>query len=179
VALALLFGVAVAGRTRTGAFALLFADGLGSQMVRSLLPAVMLAPLALGEVRWIGERLGWCGASNGAAGIVFAHVFLLLGLPWTVAIKINRVDMERSAEATRRRELEKCVVMCAWTRRIRLDGLRVPVETFLKERFGLEISHGISDDALEEHLSELADVDDAATTRRPYGRRPTISRTTP
>jgi hypothetical protein len=162
LALVLVLGAAVAGRARTGAFAVLFKDGLGSQMARLLLPAVILAPLALGELRWIGERYGWFSASNGAAGIVLAHMFLLAGLLWIAANKINRIDLEHQAEQARRQDLEKYVVMCAWTRRIRLDGIWVPVEEFLKKRFGLQVSHGMSDDALQEQLFEMAKADNAA-----------------
>jgi PAS domain S-box-containing protein len=40
------------------------------------------------------------------------------------------------------------VTMCAWTRRISMDGRWVPVEEFLKAKFGVQISHGISEEAL-------------------------------
>ena len=39
------------------------------------------------------------------------------------------------------------VRMCAWTRRIQLEGEWVSVETFLLRRFGLRVTHGLSDEA--------------------------------
>jgi hypothetical protein len=40
------------------------------------------------------------------------------------------------------------VTMCAWTRRIKWRGTWLSVERFLEERFGLPVTHGISDEAL-------------------------------
>ncbi len=42
------------------------------------------------------------------------------------------------------------VTMCAWTRRIRWNGSWVSVEQFLHERFGLDVTHGISDEAAKD-----------------------------
>ncbi len=158
----LLLGAIMSRRAGTGALAVLLADAPGSQMARWLLPAVMLMPLVLGELDSVAERLGWIAASSGAAAIVVAHMFLLVVLLSIAVVHINRADQAHQAERARRRELERYVVMCAWTRRIRMDGVWVPVETFLEDRFGIQVSHGISDEAIE----------------RPYSTR-TIPRTIP
>jgi GAF domain-containing protein len=52
--------------------------------------------------------------------------------------------------------LEKLVRMCAWTKRLELDGEWLEIEAYLKRRFGLDVTHGISDDALREQIKALA-----------------------
>jgi CHASE3 domain sensor protein len=50
--------------------------------------------------------------------------------------------------------LHRIVTMCAWTGQIK-DGDRwVRMEEFLKERFGLSVSHGISKEAAEKMVAE-------------------------
>ena len=46
------------------------------------------------------------------------------------------------------------VSVCAWTKQVRLHGEWVPVDTYLADRFGLNITHGISKKAAEKLLSE-------------------------
>lgn len=41
------------------------------------------------------------------------------------------------------------VRMCAWTRQLELDGEWVSFEEYLEKRFGLIVSHGICDDAMQ------------------------------
>jgi integral membrane sensor domain MASE1 len=48
--------------------------------------------------------------------------------------------------------LEDIVTFCAWTGKVRLDDEWVSVERFLNERYNLNISHGISDDAMKRIL---------------------------
>lgn len=50
-----------------------------------------------------------------------------------------------------RREL---IRVCAWTRRVNLDGAWVPFETFLRLRFGLNVTHTISDEAAAAMMEE-------------------------
>jgi hypothetical protein len=45
--------------------------------------------------------------------------------------------------------------VCAWTKRLELDGEWVGIETYLKRRFGLSVTHGISEEALAEQMREL------------------------
>ena len=66
-------------------------------------------------------------ADSAAAALQRLHAWAEsteLGLPWAEAVR-----------------------MCAWTRRIHLDGEWVSVETFLLRRFGLRVTHGISEEA--------------------------------
>lgn len=38
--------------------------------------------------------------------------------------------------------------MCAWTKRFSIDGEWVGIEVFLRRRFGIEVTHGISEEAI-------------------------------
>ena len=63
--------------------------------------------------------------------------------------ELRRANEELRAALDQVRRLEESLVtMCAWTRTIRMDGRWVPVEEFLREKFGVRVSHGISDEAL-------------------------------
>ena len=51
--------------------------------------------------------------------------------------------------------LEEFVTFCAWSGQVRWKDKWVSVETFLRERYNLNISHGISDEALRRLLAEM------------------------
>jgi hypothetical protein len=46
--------------------------------------------------------------------------------------------------------------MCAWTRRLKLNDEWLSVEDFLQRRFGLQVSHGISEEAMETEISKFS-----------------------
>lgn len=48
------------------------------------------------------------------------------------------------------------VRMCAWTRRFFHNGQWMSVEAFLRSRYGLQITHGVSDDALTRLKEEMS-----------------------
>ena len=50
--------------------------------------------------------------------------------------------------------LEEIVTFCAWTGRVRMGEEWVSVERFLSERYNLNISHGISDEAMKQILRD-------------------------
>jgi hypothetical protein len=50
--------------------------------------------------------------------------------------------------------LEEFVTFCAWSGRVRWKDQWVSVETFLSERYNLNISHGISDDSMKRILTD-------------------------
>jgi hypothetical protein len=41
-------------------------------------------------------------------------------------------------------KLHALITMCAWSRRVQYQGQWVPLEEYLRKRFGIRISHGIS-----------------------------------
>jgi GAF domain-containing protein len=69
---------------------------------------------------------------------------------------LSRPDIGRSrqpaedvgTELERLQRLHEIVRMCAWTRRLELGGEWLSVESYLERRFGIQVSHGISAEAL-------------------------------
>jgi PAS domain S-box-containing protein len=59
----------------------------------------------------------------------------------------KNAELQQAVDRVQRLE-QSLVTMCAWTRRIQMDGRWVPIEEFLLEKFGVRVSHGISEDAL-------------------------------
>lgn len=51
---------------------------------------------------------------------------------------------------------DRTVRMCAWTRRIWHNGQWLTIEAYLHDRFGLDVTHGMSEDAKEKMLADLA-----------------------
>jgi integral membrane sensor domain MASE1 len=58
------------------------------------------------------------------------------------------------ASATQVSRLEEFVTFCAWSGRVRWKDEWVSVETFLSERYNLNISHGISDESMRQILTD-------------------------
>ncbi len=63
-------------------------------------------------------------------------------------------DLSRSTEEISKLQTELQVV-CAWTKRIRIDGQWMAFDKFLAEKLHLSVSHGISPEALEAAIREL------------------------
>jgi hypothetical protein len=78
----------------------------------------------------------------------------------SVAVEYASVHDElRSRPVPRHGEL---IRICAWTRRIEMDGQWVSVETYLRECLGLEVTHTISEEAYRVH--ERSHSDDPQST---------------
>lgn len=60
-----------------------------------------------------------------------------------------RLIAELRESAAQVRRLEEFVTFCAWTSRVRWKDQWVPVEQFLHERFDVNVSHGISEEAIQ------------------------------
>jgi integral membrane sensor domain MASE1 len=65
-----------------------------------------------------------------------------------------RLITRLQATADQVSRLEDIVTFCAWTGRIRMGDEWVSVERFLSERYNLNISHGISDEAMKRILKD-------------------------
>jgi len=50
------------------------------------------------------------------------------------------------------------VRVCAWTRRVELDGVWMPFETYLRMRFGLKVTHTISDQAASAMMEQVNQI---------------------
>lgn len=70
----------------------------------------------------------------------------------TLAKEDPRHQSGATPPATGKGEL---IHLCAWTRRVLLDGIWVSFETFLKVRFGLQVTHTISPEAAEAMVQEV------------------------
>ena len=62
-------------------------------------------------------------------------------------------ELQEAAKQVKR--LEEFVTFCAWTGRVRWQDRWVSVETFLQQRYGVNISHGISDEAVAMLLKDM------------------------
>jgi tetratricopeptide (TPR) repeat protein len=79
--------------------------------------------------------------------------------------KIKSIELANAVENTRRsieiaqanariKQLEEIVTVCAWSGKIQLNGKWVKIEDFLKARFGMQVSHGISDEEARKYLGD-------------------------
>lgn len=66
-----------------------------------------------------------------------------------------RLIRELKAKAEQVRRLEEFVTFCAWTGRVRWKEQWVSVEHFLNERYGVTISHGISEEAVAKFMQDV------------------------
>lgn len=72
--------------------------------------------------------------------------------------------VERSARQTAelRQRVEGLVTMCAWSRTIEFEGKWLSFEDYLKRRFGLDTTHGISPEEARKALDGIRTADGAA-----------------
>jgi hypothetical protein len=63
---------------------------------------------------------------------------------------------KRSTEQIRKLQ-SQIQTICAWTKRIRVDDEWVSFEDFLRSRLGIEVTHGMSEDAARELRKHLED----------------------
>jgi len=64
------------------------------------------------------------------------------------------------------KRLEEMVTFCAWTGRIQWENRWISVEAFLRERYRVSITHGISEEAMAALLKELPNPKPVAGDRR-------------
>jgi PAS domain S-box-containing protein len=168
---ALAFVVLSAGvlfaRPERGLMAIVTSDRVGGAVARRLLPAVLVAPIALGWVRLQGERAGLYETEFGLALVIAAAVAVLFVSIWTYATSLDRAAAERELadEALRRNEARfrgliegapdaiviadaegRIVLVNAQTERLfgyaRDELLGQPVEMLLPERLrGVHVGH--------------------------------------
>ena len=63
-------------------------------------------------------------------------------------------------------KLQQVVTICAWTGQVKYEGEWVRLDEYLQRRFGLSVSHGLSQEAAEKMIAEIK------TPNRPGGERP-------
>jgi hypothetical protein len=152
----------VCRRADLGLTRILSGEGRGSAVIRYLMPPTILAPVVIASVRLWGESGGWHATPFTASLFGTIQSLLRMALILGMGYLLNRSETQRKAEQARREEAERMVAMCAWTRRVRWNGEWIPVDDFLTARFGLEITHAISDEALAQELTALDLTDDSS-----------------
>lgn len=75
------------------------------------------------------------------AGLVMDQMELRLSARKTIAA------LSQVFQGAERPDLEKLVTVCAWSRKIKVDGRWVTFEEYLVENLGLRITHGIDPEA--------------------------------
>jgi hypothetical protein len=76
-------------------------------------------------------------------GLSAAALVVALGIAWRLFRRRGRDD--------------DWITVCAWTRRVKLQGRWVSFEEFMARRFNLRCTHGISDEAAEQMKREAED----------------------
>ena len=96
IALGMLQLAIVAGRVEHGVTRIFVAQGPGGVTARRLFPTVIIAPVAIGYLRLIGQRRGVYGPEFGVVLFTIAMVVLFAILVWTTAQKVYAVDAARA-----------------------------------------------------------------------------------
>ncbi len=71
------------------------------------------------------------------------------------AIEKAKRDAEMELAQKKIKKLEEIVTMCAWSGKIQMDGKWVKIEQFLEKRFGIRVSHGISEEEAEKVFKQI------------------------
>jgi CHASE3 domain sensor protein len=74
------------------------------------------------------------------------------------------------------KKLHSLVTMCAWSKRVQYEGEWIPLEDYMRRRFGVRISHGISqeeyDKWAEPEMSNVSqEIDEKPVTQIPEARK--------
>lgn len=152
-------------RLGTGAYRLVIGTRAASMALRVLMPLVVFMPIVMGRLRLLGETRGWFAQGYGDALLSVLQTAVLGAVVYALARWIDRFERQYRVERQRREEYERYVAMCAWTRRIQWEGTWISVEEFLERRFGLTVSHGISEEALAEQLAVLEHLQNDSDAR--------------
>jgi hypothetical protein len=152
-----LLGVAlVLGRLGRGHLAIATRRSTAGTMVRVLMPVAWILPLAIGWLRLVAEREGLILSTQmGVAIFAVAQTIVLTGMIYGFAYWADLLERRYATERARREELERVVAICAWTGRVRWNGDWVRIEQFLSQRFGIQVTHTISEEALERIAQEV------------------------
>jgi PAS domain S-box-containing protein len=178
IALGMLQLAIVAGRVEHGLTRIFVAQGPGGVTARRLFPAVIIAPVAIGYLRLIGQRRGVFGPEFGVVLFTIAMVVLFSILVWSTAQKVHAVDAVRAETDLRLQTLIRHVPLGIVV--LDLDG-RVQL---CNEAF-VELFHYPAHELMGRRLDELiAPAEDggetASLTRRGFAgesvRRTTVRR---
>jgi signal transduction histidine kinase len=92
----LLLTAGILAATPDGSFmAIVLGDGVGSVMLRRLLPAVITLLVLLSWLRLVGQRARFFDSDTGTVLMVIAHIIIFATLVFAIAYSLNRSDLER------------------------------------------------------------------------------------
>lgn len=90
----LCFGI-LCSRPDRGLMAVIRSPGAGGGMARRMLPTAFLIPVAVGWVRWLGQRAGVVDPVMGLSLFVLADILVFTALVWWTAASLDLMDRER------------------------------------------------------------------------------------
>ncbi len=134
--------------------------------------AATLGVAGIATVSWVlTDRLSghiyshtWLQYWNGVICFLALAILGLVMHRWQRSLREQRKAREELAKALEelRRSAEEVSklqsqlqVVCAWTKRIRIDGSWIPLDQFLANKLHVPISHGISPEAFEQVRKSL------------------------
>jgi PAS domain S-box-containing protein len=98
-ALLLLAAGVLCARPDDGLMAVVTSPGAGGVLARRLLPAVVLVPVAVGWLGWLGQQKGVVNQVTGLSLLVLAIVLVFTALACWIAASLDRADRERQRAA--------------------------------------------------------------------------------
>jgi hypothetical protein len=66
-------------------------------------------------------------------------------------------------------KLQQFVTVCAWTGQVRHNGEWVRLDEFLKQQFGISVSHSLSKEASEKMMREIEELNRSRPDKHPPG----------
>jgi hypothetical protein len=58
----------------------------------------------------------------------------------------------------RMEKLQEFVTVCAWTGQVKFQGQWLKLDDYLKRRFGITVSHSLSQEAADKMMQEIEDL---------------------
>ena len=104
---------------------------------------------------YIGDRLIYLNVFMGVSIGTSLFLAAAMGEERRFEAQQGKLIAELKAAIAQVRRLEEFVTFCAWTGRVRWKGDWVSVEVFLREKYNLTVTHGVSDEAMKRFLDEI------------------------
>jgi hypothetical protein len=107
------------------------------------------------------------GALAGSEKMLFLNLFMAATTSSSILLAAAMADNRRNEEEQARliadlrsasnqvERLKGLVTLCAWTGRVRWEGEWVTIERFLSERYHVEVTHGISEEAMGKFMADI------------------------
>lgn len=120
----------LAAHSRSDPSSILWSQTAGGTVLRRVLPAVMIVPLAFGHLRWMGQKAGWYDTDFGLALMIVFSMTTLAAVVFWNARYLHGVDRERQEAAERVRALNDQLEMRVLERTSQLEAVNRELESF-------------------------------------------------